>query len=194
MANGRVCTGFSKPYVAAYAEAATPHYTNGIPLARGVDVNATYTTADKNTFAADNVSAESAGGNFESGELSLTVDGVFLAVRRVLWDIAAKRADGFTPYKKTIKGKPVGVGFVARYMSDGVESFVPYVYTHTKFALSDLAAATSEDDNITWTTESLTAQILVDYNGDYLLEGEAVETEAAAEQAIKTLFAISDSD
>lgn len=191
MANGRVCTGFSKPYVAAYAEGTTPHYTNGMPLARGVDVSATYTAADENTFAADNVSAERAGGNFTSGELSLTVDGLFLSARRVVWNIGAAGADGMTAYKANIKGNNVGVGFVARYMSGNVESFVPYIYPNNVFNLPDLSAATSENENITWTTESLTAKILKDHADTVLYEGEEEATEAAAEQAIKTFFGIS---
>ena len=40
MANGRVCTGFSKPYVAVYsATGGTIKYESGQDLARGVDVS-----------------------------------------------------------------------------------------------------------------------------------------------------------
>ena len=39
MANGRVCTGFSKPYVALYNEASgVITYSGGMILARGVSV------------------------------------------------------------------------------------------------------------------------------------------------------------
>lgn len=190
MASGRVCTGFSKPYVAPYTETGTTHYSGGAVMARGVDVSATYTAGDENTFAADNVSAESAGGNFSSGELSLTVDGLFLSVRRIMWNLAEAGSNGFTPYTSAIRGKNVGVGFIARYMSDGVESFVPYIYPNTVFNLPDLTAATSENDDITWTTEALTAKILKDFADAYLYEGAEETTEAAAEAKIKTFLNI----
>ena len=39
MANGRIITGFSKPYVAKYAESSgTVTYSDGMVLARGVEV------------------------------------------------------------------------------------------------------------------------------------------------------------
>lgn len=40
MANGKVITGYSKPYVALYNNnGGTITYTSGMPLARGVDVS-----------------------------------------------------------------------------------------------------------------------------------------------------------
>lgn len=191
MAAGRVCTGFSKPYVAPYSETGTTHYTGGMIMARGVDVSASYTTGDESTFAADNVSAESAGGTFASGNLSETVDGLFQNVRRILWSgIGEADSNGFSGYSGNIKGQNVGHGVVARYMSDGVESFVPYVYPNIVFNLPDLSAATSENDSITWTTETLTAKILKDHAGMYLYEGGEETTEAAAEAKIKAFLHI----
>lgn len=191
MAAGRVCTGFSKPYAAPYDEDNTSaHYAGGMIMARGVDVSATYATGDESTFAADNVSAESAGGTFSSGDLSLTVDGLFLAVRRILWNLGAATS-GFTGYSASLKGQNVGFGFIARYMSDGVESFVPYVYPNVVFNLPDLSAATSEDESITWTTEALTAKILKDHASMFLYEGDPETTESAAEAAVKEFLNIS---
>ena len=55
-ANGRVGTGFSKPYVARYVNTAgVITYTGCMPLARGVNVNVNPETGSDNAFYADNV-------------------------------------------------------------------------------------------------------------------------------------------
>lgn len=56
MANGRVLTGFSKPYVAEYsASGNTVTYKSGMILARGVSVSLSVEASDDNIFYADNV-------------------------------------------------------------------------------------------------------------------------------------------
>ena len=56
---GKVCIGFSDPYVAKYNEnGGTISYTEGMKLARGVSVKVSPEVSDGNTFYADNIAAE----------------------------------------------------------------------------------------------------------------------------------------
>ena len=77
MANGRICTGYSKPYVAKYsASGSTVTYTEPTALARGVSVSISPETSDNNVFYADNVAAETEAGTFTGGTATITVDGL----------------------------------------------------------------------------------------------------------------------
>ena len=85
MAAGRVCTGFSLPYVATYsATGGTVTYSSGQKLARGVNVSITPESGDDNNFYADNVLAESANTTFTGGEVTLTVDGLLEAAEKLI--------------------------------------------------------------------------------------------------------------
>ena len=54
MAAGKVCTGFSLPYVALYsASGNTVSYTSAQKLARGVNVDISPDNSDDNNFYAD---------------------------------------------------------------------------------------------------------------------------------------------
>ena len=65
MAAGKVCTGFSMPYVAKYsATGGTVTYSEAMRLARGVSVEVAPEVGDDNKFYADNIAAETATGTF----------------------------------------------------------------------------------------------------------------------------------
>lgn len=192
MANGRVLTGFSKPYVAEYsASGNTVTYANGMSLARGVSVSLSVEASDDNIFYADNVSAETAPGTFTGGECSLTVDGLLDAAAKLIYGLPEAGSDGFTHYGKSANPPYVGIGFVCRYMSGGVESFVPVVLPKCRFQAAGLDAATQEEE-IEWQTQELTATIMRDdtANEDWKWIGAGVATETAAEDAIKTALNI----
>ena len=96
MADGRVITGFSKPYVAKYtANGSTVTYSDGMIFARGVSVSLAPESADDNNFYADNVVAESAGGVFTGGTATLTVDGLNPAARALAMGLAEADAEGW---------------------------------------------------------------------------------------------------
>lgn len=196
MANGKVCTGFSKPYVARYsASAGVISYTGGRPLARGVEVNLAPNSSDDNKFYADNVEAESASGIFTGGNLTLTVDGLFIDAERFIMGLPEAGADGFTPYGDDQKAPYVGVGYIARYMSDGVTTYVPTVIAKAKFAIPEDNASTQEDQ-IDWQTQELTASITRSDNAnhDWKFVGDDYETEELAEAALKAKLQIDDVD
>ena len=67
-AAGKVCTGFSMPYVAKYSNVGSVvTYSGVMQLARGVSVSLSLDTTDDNVFHADNVSAETAAAIFTGG-------------------------------------------------------------------------------------------------------------------------------
>lgn len=192
-AAGRVCTGFSKPYVAKYAAAGgVVTYSDGMLLARGVSVSIEPETAsDDNIFYADNVAAETVGGTFTGGTVTLTVDGLLNAARRLVYGLPAAGSDGFMAYGDDQEIPNVGVGFIARFMSGGVTTYVPVILTKCRFNEPSLSAETQEDE-IDWQTEELEAAVLRDDSANHVWKylGEEQTTEALAEAKIKTKFNI----
>lgn len=196
MANGRVITGFSKPYVAKYT--ATPvtsgytiSYSQGQVLARGVELQIEPETTDNNNFYADNVIAENEAGIFTGGSLTLTVDGLKDAANALIYGLPAITG-GWYNYDNTQAVPHVGFGAVVRVQEAGVVSYVPLILTRIQFNDSGMTAATQEDQ-IDWQSQELTAQILRDETPNQCWKklGEAQTTEAAAEAKIKTFLNIS---
>lgn len=181
-ANGRVITGFSQPYVALYSESGgTISYASGQILARGVNVSLSLDAADDNNFYADNVIAESATGMFGGGTCTLTVDGLLTAAEKLILGLPTADGDGWTAYGDAASIPYVGLGFIVRYMSDGVTSYVPVILNKVKFKMPGLSAATQEDE-IDWQTQELEATIMRDDSSDHnwKLVGSGQATEAAA--------------
>ena len=192
MAAGRVTTGFSKPYVALYGESGgTITYTSGQLLARGVDVSISPESSDDNNFYADNVLAESDAGRFTGGTVTLTVDGLLTATKRLIFGLPTADADGWTAYGDNMAIPYVGIGYIARTMSDGVTAYVATVLAKCRFNQPEDAAATQEDE-IDWQTQSLEAVIMRgdDANHNWKFESSEFSTEAAAETALQTKLGI----
>ena len=192
-ANGKVITGFSKPYVAKYGmSGGSFNYTSGQILARGVSVSASADTSDDNNFYADNVIAETESGVFTSGEITLTVDGLLNAAEKLIMGLSAADASGFINYDDTASIPDVGIGFVVRYMSDGVTTYAPVIFPRCTFQFPAIDAATQEE-TIDWQTRDLTATIkrAEDTNRTWKKVGEDKTSEAIAENMIRTFFSIS---
>ncbi len=192
-ANGRVCTGFSKPYVALYAASGTTvTYSSCCALARGVEVSVEAEEAsDSNNFYADNILAESISGVFSGGTATLRVDGLLDATRKLVFGLPTADSLGWTHFGDNQAVPYVGIGFVTRYMSDGVTSYVPTVLTKAIFNAEPQSAVTQEDE-IDWQTTELTAQLLRDDtdNHDWKVIGAAQTTEALAEGMIKAFLGV----
>ena len=192
-ANGKVCTGFSKPYVATYsASGGTITYSGGRILARGVEVDISPNSSDDQKFFADNVEAESASGVFTGGTLTLTVDGLFTAAEKLIMGLPEAGNDGFTAYGDEQQTPNMGVGYIARYMSEGVTTYVPTVLVKVKFNQISSKAKTQEEE-IDWQTQELTANIMRgdDANHNWKYVGTEYSTETAAETALRTKLGIS---
>lgn len=190
---GKVCTGFSKPYVALYSNVgATTSYTNGQRLARGVSVSLKANTSDDNKFYADNIEAENEKGTFKDGEITLVVDGLRNQAEKMIMGLPEAGNDGLTPYDDDQRIPYVGIGYIARYQSEGVESYVPVVIPKCSFNQISSDHKTQED-GIDWQTQELTAVIHRDDSPKHVWKyiGSECETEEAAEAIIKTKFSIS---
>lgn len=191
MAAGRVCTGFSLPYVALYGAASgTVTYVSGQKLARGVNVSISPESGDDNNFYADNVLAESANTTFTGGEVTLTVDGLLEDAEKLIMGLPTS-SGGWMTYNDDQAVPYVGIGFIARYQSGSIVSYVPYVLAKCMFNQINTNAATQEE-NIDFQTQELTARI---YRGDdtkhaWKYVGDPEDTEAAAEAALKTKLGI----
>jgi len=189
MANGKVCTGFSKPFVALYAATGgAVTYSGGIPLARGVEVSLDVEGSSDNNFYADNVIAETDNQAFTSGTVTLTVDGLKAAARKLISGVTTTKTVGqveWDVYDDAAVVPYVGIGFIARYMEDGVTTYAPVVLTKCKFSPEGLDAATQEEE-IDWQTSELEATIYRDdsTNHAWKMVGADQTTEAAAEAAI----------
>ena len=190
-AAGRVCTGFSLPYVAKYsATGGTVSYASGQKLARGVNVSITPESGDDNNFHADNVLSESANTTFTGGEVTLTVDGLLEAAEKLIMGLPTA-SGGWMTYDDDQAVPYVGIGFIARYQSGGDVSYVPYVLAKCMFNQINTSAATQEE-NIEFQTQELTAKI---FRGDdakhaWKYVGDEEDTETAAEAALKTKLGI----
>lgn len=193
-AAGKVCTGFSKPYVATYAVSdGEVEYSSGQLLARGVSVTASPETSDDNDFYADNVVAEKEPGVFNGGTITLTVDGLFATAEKLIMGLPAAGADGLTPYGDDQEIPDVGIGFVARYQSDGAVTYTPIIFPRAAFEMIELSAATQDGEEIDWQTQELTAHIkrAEDAKRNWKYVGGDLASEAAAEAVIKTFLGIS---
>ena len=198
MASGRVITGYSKPKVALYsATGNTVTYSEVQDLARGVDVSIEPETADSNDFYADNVLAETASGQFSGGTLTMNVDGLKDDARKLIMGLPT--ATEVTVGSETVDVYDydnrqvipyVGVGFVVRYMEDGVTSYMPVVLPKVQFAVEGLDAATQEDE-IDWQTQELTATIMRDDTTEqrWRRVAAAQTTEAKAVAVVEALLA-----
>lgn len=194
MKAGRVTTGFSKPYIANYsASGTTVTYSNARRLARGVSVNLAPTSSDDNKFYADNVAAESDSGTFTGGEVTLTVDGLFLESYRMIRGIGEPRADGWTVEGKNSSVPYIGIGYITRWMSGGETGYTPTILCKTKFNIPEESANTQEDA-IDWQTQELTATMMRDDSADeaWKMIGPDYSTEAGAEAALIAIFGGSD--
>lgn len=191
MADGRVITGYSFPFVAKYSNSGTTvTYSGGIPLGRGVSVEINPDNQSDNKFYANNVDAENAGTTFGSGTANITVDGLKEAARKLIYGLPAA-AEGWVHYGNSQQVPFVGFGCVVRYMEDGVTSYEPLVLPKIMFNPEPTSAETQEEE-IDWQTTELTASIQRDdtENQDWRLDGTSAATVDAAVQQIKTLFNI----
>ena len=193
MAAGKVMTGFSLPYVALYeANGTTVTHSRGQRLARGVSVSIEAEAEDNNIFYADNISAESAPGIFTSGTATFTVDGLKLAAEQLIMGIPEADAQGFIHYGESLTIPYVSVGFICRYMEDGVTSYTPVILTKVRFITPGIEATTATE-TIEWQTQELQATLLRDdtQNHDWKLVGGQEVSEAAAEAKVKAFLGIS---
>lgn len=192
-AAGKVATGFSKPYVAKYlSNAGQISFTGGRKLARGVNVTLSPESSTDNNFYADNQAAESASGLFTGGTVTLTVDGLFMDAERFVQGLPQADAAGWVGYGDDKETPDIAVGYIVRYMSGGVTTYVPTILPKTKFGLFNQSAATQQAE-IDWQTQEITATLMraddANHNWKFVSETEYA-SEDEAERALQTKLGI----
>lgn len=199
MANGKVITGFSKPYVALYsANNGSPVYSSGMPLARGVSATVDAESGDGTDFFADNVVAESVGGVFTGATLNLVVDGLKDDARKLIMGLPAATtveingtSVDILEYDDRQSIPYVGIGFIIRYMEAGVTTYSPIVFTKAAFNVDGIEANTQEE-TIEFQTQELAATLMRDdtthHRWKRVIEDQS--TEQAAENIIRYLLGI----
>lgn len=195
-----VTTGFSKPIIAVYSNSGQKvTYTSPQTLARGVSLSLEINTADDNNFYADNVLAETESASFTSGSATITVDGLDNEAATTIWGLPEtteltvqepSETVQMQGYGQAINPPFIGFGCVRRTMMNGVTQYWPVILPKIKFGLPSESMATQEDQ-IDWQTQELTATILRDDTAAAnwkVVSAEGLATEAAAEQAINAFF------
>jgi len=191
-ANGKVITGYSKPYVALYTVSeGTVTYSSGQLLARGVSVTASPESSDANNFYADNIVAESLAGEFTGGQVALTVDGLLQDAEKLIQGLSTADADGWINYDDTQQKPFCGIGFVIRYMSDNVTYYTPVVFPKGTFNQIERSAET-QGEEVDFQTQELVFNILKDDTANHCWNrvGGELSSEAAAENKIRAALGI----
>lgn len=198
-AKGRVCTGFSYPLVGKYAcTGGAVTITGAMVLARGVGVDISINTASDNEFYADNALAESDNAIFESGNLKLTVDGLFDAANRMISGQAepaevtyGEQKINLTKYSADNQPPYVSVGVIVEYKSAGQKIYSPVVIVKTKFKPAGTSAQT-RGKTTSWQTQELEATIhrADDAEASWKWVGEDCATEAAAKAVLNAIFGL----
>ena len=187
---GKVVIGFSLPWVAKYSESdGVVTYSNAQRLARGVSVSAETDSSDNNNFYADNIIAESDAGTFSGGTVTLTVDGLFQDAEKLIQGLQAANTAGFLVYDDNQAAPYVGIGFVIKYMSEGVTYYTPVIFTKTRAGQLSISAET-QGESIDWQTAEVPFSIFKDDTPAHAwkMVGGDLADEATAEAAIKTFF------
>lgn len=189
---GKVITGFSKPYVGLYHEAdGVVTYSDAQRLARGVSASASPESSDSNNFYADNITAESLAGQFTGGQVTLTVDGLFQDSEKLIQGLPTADAAGFVHYNDQQQKPFCGIGFIVRYMSDGITYYTPRIFPKGTFNQMETSAET-QGEEVEFQTQELVFNIMKDdtqYH-DWMLVGADYSSEAQAEEVIKDYFGL----
>ena len=198
MANGKVITGYSQPIVAKYSYSSnTISYSNVMPLARGVEVEMEVEIGDATNFFADNTIAEAVAGQFNGATATFTVDGLKDTARNLIAGLVTSKtiiANSSTVTAKVYDDLQVipyvGIGFVVRYMENGVTTYAPVILPKAQFSPESLNAAT-QGEEVEFQTTELQATVMRadDANHSWKVVAEDQATEAAAVAVINAYFA-----
>lgn len=163
-----VTTGFSRPHIAKYSnEGQTVTYSDPVELARGVEFSIEVETPDDNNFYANNVVAETEPAQMTSGTVTLTVDGLSGEEEALILGITSSPVSyneeqvEVIKYGSTMNPPYLALGGIKRTQLNGSVSYRPIVLTKVRFSIPPEAAVTQEDQ-IDWQTQELTATIMRD--------------------------------
>ena len=198
MADGKVITGYSKPIVAKYTYSSnTISYSNVMALARGVEVDMEVEIGDATNFFANNTIEESVAGQFNGATATFTVDGLKDSARDLIAGLVTTKT--IIANSSTVSAKVyddlqvipyVGIGFVVRYMENGVTTYAPVILPKAQFSPESIKAAT-QGESVEFQTTELQATVMRadDANHSWKVIAADQATEAAAVAVIQAYFA-----
>ena len=198
MADGKVITGYSKPIVAKYTYSSnTISYSNVMALARGVEVDMEVEIGDATNFFANNTIEESVAGQFNGATATFTVDGLKDSARDLIAGLVTTKT--IIANSSTVSAKVyddlqvipyVGIGFVVRYMENGVTTYAPVILPKAQFSPESIKAAT-QGESVEFQTTELQATVMRadDTNHSWKVIAADQATEAAAVAVIQAYFA-----
>lgn len=195
-----VTTGFSEPYIAKYSNTGTTvTYTGGMKLGRGVSMSIEVESADDNNFYADDIVAETETGTMTSASATVTVDGMEPEVAAFALGLPAATQENIGEsqvdvydYDDRMNPPFLGLGVLQRVMLNGVQYWVPIVFTKVKMN-NPSDEANTQEDQIDWQTQELEMTILRDdsANRRWKRVFERQTTKAAALNIITTYLNVS---
>lgn len=195
-----VTTGFSEPYIAKYSNTGTTvSYSGGMKLGRGVSMSIEVESADDNNFYADDIVAETETGTMTSASATVTVDGMEPKVAAFALGLPTATEESIGDdtvevydYDDRMNPPFLGLGVLRRVMLNGVQYWVPIVFTKVKMNIPSDEANTQEDQ-IDWQTQELEMTILRDdsANRRWKRVFERQTTKAAALNIITTYLKVS---
>ena len=203
MADGKVCTGFSKPFVALYDDnEGSPTYSDGMSLARGVSVSDDVEKTENKYFYANNGVAENAPKKFNGATINLVIDGLKAAARKLIMGTPTATSKSITVGSESVTVSEtsyddrqeipyVGIGFIMRYQEEGNVTYRAVVFKKCLFDTEPLAAET-EGEEIEFQTTELSTSIMRDdsqYHA-WKVEADDLASEAVAEAYIKSVLNI----
>ena len=164
-----VTTGFSEPYIAKYSNTGTTvSYSGGMKLGRGVSMTIDVESADDNNFYADDIVAETETGTMTSASATVTVDGMEPEVAAFALGLPAATQENIGEsqvdvydYDDRMNPPFLGLGVLQRVMLNGVQYWVPIVFTKVKMN-NPSDEANTQEDQIDWQTQELEMTILRD--------------------------------
>lgn len=192
-----VTTGFSKPYVAKYANTGTTvTYTGLMKLGRGVSLSLEPNTTEDNNFYCDNIVGETESSQFSSGTATITVDGLENESAKMILGLSEptqlqvdEKQVPMLGYGE-IEAPYVGYGCVRRTQMNGEVQYWPLILPKIKFSIPKEEVTTSEDQ-INWQTQELTATVVRDDTKERnwkVISNEGMSTEAEAEAVVKAFL------
>lgn len=195
-----VTTGFSEPYIAKYSNTGTTvSYSGGMKLGRGVSMSIEVESADDNNFYADDIVAETETGTMTSATATVTVDGMEPEVAAFALGLPAATQENIGEsqvdvydYDDRMNPPFLGLGVLQRVMLNGVQYWVPIVFTKVKMN-NPSDEANTQEDQIDWQTQELEMTILRDdsANRRWKRVFERQTTKAAALNIITTYLKVS---
>lgn len=186
-----VTIGYSYPYIALYdGSTGSDKYTQGMDLGSGVSYSDSIEVADDNDFYANNRVDESETGKFVSGEATITVNGLTAAVAKVVLGVKNQTEVSTTQwddYDDDAAPPEIGYGHVKKVREKGEDKYIAVVYPRMQLNIPSSSAETQEKE-INWQTQELTAKIFRSLNGKHKWKSEVptpFSTEAEAYAAVK---------